>query len=341
MAYTTVDNPELYFQCKTYTGNGSADHSITLDGTENMQPDLVWVKVRDNTDANEIYDAVRGVQKRLTVNTTAAEGTQSNGVTAFNSDGFTVGAWNWKAGTTSGISGSPSITPSGYSFNQTAGFSIIAYTGNNTVGATIPHGLGVAPAVIIFKRREANNEKWSTYHHKNTSAPETDHLELNDSSATSDDDSILNDTAPSSTLITMKTSDSVNANSIKYVAYCFSEIKGYSKHGSYTGNGNADGAYVHLGFRPAWILIKVTSTANDWILLDNKRDSFNVATKKLNPNLNDAESNDSGVSTDFLSNGFKIRTAGGNVNQSSATFVYMAFAESPFVNSNGVPTNAR
>ena len=250
-------------------------------------------------------------------------------------------AWNWKAGTTSGISGSPSITPSGYSFNQTAGFSIIAYTGNNTVGATIPHGLGVAPAVIIFKRREANNEKWSTYHHKNTSAPETDHLELNDSSATSDDDSILNDTAPSSTLITMKTSDSVNANSIKYVAYCFSEIKGYSKHGSYTGNGNADGAYVHLGFRPAWILIKVTSTANDWILLDNKRDSFNVATKKLNPNLNDAESNDSGVSTDFLSNGFKIRTAGGNVNQSSATFVYMAFAESPFVNSNGVPTNAR
>ena len=358
MAYTTIDNPELFFQTVLWTGNGSSSRSITLDGSEDMQPDWTWIKARagsEGTQQHYLYDSVRGATKYLQSSTTNAEGTKSNGLSAFASDGFTIGddnannassttyvAWNWKAGTTSGISGSPSITPSGYSFSQTAGFSIIAYTGNASVGATIPHGLGVAPAVIIFKRREANNEKWSTYHHKAAaSSPEDVHLELNDTTAASNDDSILNDTAPSSTLITMKTSSSVNSNSIKYVAYCFSEIKGYSKHGSYTGNGNADGTFVYTGFKPAWVMTKSIDTTSNWEIKDNKRSTFNTIDDYIKANANAAE--DTGVSShamDFLSNGFKHRGSNDEVN-GSETYIYMAFAESPFVNSNGIPTNAR
>ena len=358
MAYTTIDNPELYFQTKLYTGTGSSN-SVTLDGSEDMQPDWVWIKVRSNsTHGHNLYDSVRGVNKPLQSDSTSAEGNDASGgntsLNSFDSDGFTLGgfynkvnqsgqtfvAWNWKAGTTSGISGSPSITPSGYSLSQTAGFSIIAYTGNASVGATIPHGLGVAPAVIIFKRREASSEKWSTYHHKAAaSSPEDVHLELNDTTATSNDDSILNDTAPSSTLITMKTSSSVNSNSITYVAYCFSEIKGYSSHGSYTGNGSADGAFVYTGFRPAWVMIKRTDSTGQWFMHDNKRVTFNVDNKYLA--ANDSAVEQTFTALDMLSNGFKLRTSGTGYNASGGSYVYLAFAESPFVNSSSVPNNAR
>ena len=357
MAYTTIDNPELHFQTKLYTGNGSSTQAITLDGSENMQPDWIWIKNRTDGHWHNLNDSVRGAGagQVLRSNTNSSEGGTSGHVSSFDSDGFTVAAgtsnaeevntssdnyvaWNWKAGTTSGISGSPSITPSGYSFSQTAGFSIIAYTGNASVGATIPHGLGVAPAVIIFKNRDSN-VKWVVYHHKNTSAPETDHLQLNDTTATSDDDSILNDTAPGSSVITMKTSSSVNSNSVKYVAYCFSEIKGYSKHGSYTGNGNTDGPFIYLGFKPALFLFKQTSNKN-WHIKDNKRlASFNPANGHLYPNQANVE--EDYADFDFLSNGVKIRHNGTDVNESSGTYVYLAFAESPFTNSNGVPTNAR
>ena len=360
MAYTTIDNPELHFQTKLYTGNGSSTQAITLDGSENMQPDWIWIKNRTDGHWHNLNDSVRGAGagQVLRSNTNSSEGGTSGHVSSFDSDGFTVAAgtsnaeevntssdnyvaWNWKAGTTSGISGSPSITPSGYSFSQTAGFSIIAYTGNASVGATIPHGLGVAPAVIIFKNRDSN-VKWVVYHHKNTSAPETDHLQLNDTTATSDDDSILNDTAPGSSVITMKTSSSVNSNSVKYVAYCFSEIKGYSKFGSYTGNGNADGAFVYTGFRPAWIMIKKSSGTEDWSMYDAKRNvNGTTNTLPLLANFSDGETNLTGKNMDILSNGFKIRTSNGELNLSGATYIYLAFAESPFVNSKGVPTNGR
>ena len=360
MAYTTIDNPELYFQTKLYTGTGSSN-SVTLDGSEDMQPDLVWIKVRSNsTHGHNLFDSVRGVNKPLQSDSTSAEGNDASGgntsLNSFDSDGFTLGgfynkvnqsgqtfvAWNWKAGTTSGISGSPSITPSGYSLSQTAGFSIIAYTGNASVGATIPHGLGVAPAVIIFKNRDAS-VKWAVYHHKNTSAPETDHLVLNTNAATSDDDSILNDTAPSSTLITMKTSSAVNSNSVKYVAYCFSEIKGYSKFGSYTGNSSTDGPFLNMGFKPAFLMVKRTSATENWYMKDNKRDPFNdMDASALYANGNAAE--DTGgawLTGDACANGFKIRKNDSSSNGSGSTYVYFAFAESPFVNSSGVPTNAR
>ena len=358
MPYTTIDNPELYFQTKLYTGTESSN-SVTLDGSEDMQPDWVWIKVRSNsTHGHNIYDSVRGVNKPLQSETTSAEGNDASSgntsLNSFDSDGFTLGgfyhkvnqsgqtfvAWNWKAGTTSGISGSPSITPSAYSFNQTAGVSIIAYTGNASVGATIPHGLGVAPAVIIFKNRDSN-VKWVVYHHKNTSTPETDHLVLNTTAATSDDDSILNDTAPSSTLITMKTSSAVNSNSVKYIAYCFSEIKGYSKFGSYTGNGNADGTFLYTGFKPSWLMYKRTDSAHGWFMLDNKRDTFNVSYKMLRAESSSVEDTGSSPVVDFLSNGFKMRNTYNSANASGGTYIYMAFAESPFVNSNGIPNNAR
>ena len=276
MAYTTIDNPELHFQVKTYTANQTNGTAITLDGDEDMSPNMCWWKNRDATYDHRIIDTVRGVTKILTPNTTSAEATNSDALASFDSDGFTVNAdpagyglnyatgngivaWCWKAGTTSGISGSPSITPSGYSFSQTAGFSIIAYTGNATVGATIPHGLGVAPAVIIFKNRDSS-VKWAVYHHKNTSAPETDHLQLNDDGGTSDDDSILNDTAPSSSVITMKTSSSVNSSGHNFICYAFTSIKGFSKMGSYTGNGSTNGTFVYTGFKPAFVMIKRSSS---------------------------------------------------------------------------------
>jgi len=357
MAYTTIDDPTIYFDTLLYSGNGS--NPRTLTGL-NFQPDWVWLKNRTDNNGHTLADAVRGANKTLSSDGTGAEQTdKSDGhLDAFTSDGFTVGAgsggdarvndgsntyvaWNWKAGTTSGISGSPSITPSAYSFSQTAGFSIISYTGNASVGATIPHGLGVAPAVIIFKNRDSS-VKWAVYHHKNTSAPETDHLQLNADSATSDDDSILNDTAPGSSVITMKTSSSVNSNSVKYLAYCFSEIKGYSKHGSYQGNGNADGTFVYTGFKPAWVMTKRSNNSENWYIIDNKRSPFNPPLNALFANGDNVEdTNATGRIQDFLSNGFKLRTSDTAVNGSGSTYVYMAFAESPFVNSNGIPTNAK
>ena len=351
MAYTTIDDPTIFFNTKLYTGNGSTQ-SITGVG---FQPDWVWLKARSSAYSHQLFDSVRGATKLLTSEATDAEQTLS-GVTSFDSDGFAVGSdagsnnntttfvsWNWKAGTTSGISGSPSITPSAYSFNQTPGFSIISYTGNGSVGATIPHGLGVAPAVIIFKNRDSA-VKWVVYHHKSPeSLPETDHLVLDTDAATADDDSILNDTAPSSTLITMKTSSAVNSNSVKYIAYCFSEIQGYSKFGSYTGNSSTNGPFLHMGFKPAFLMVKRTNTTENWYMKDNKRDPFNdMDASALYANGNAAE--DTGgawLTGDACANGFKIRKNDTSSNGSGSTYVYFAFAESPFVNSSGVPTNAR
>jgi len=351
MAYTTIDNPELHFQVKLYTGTGS-EQAITLDGSEDMQPDLVYAKGRGNATSPSIHDSVRGATLELYTSSTAAEGDYNETLKSFDSDGFTVGtdggwngsgqtkvAWNWKAGTSfsndASATGIGSIDSTG-SVNDTAGFSICTHTGTGS-NATIKHGLSTAPKMIITKKRSATGG-WQVGHE---SIGWGNGIYLNTTDASTGDAGAWNSTAPTSSIFYVGNSSFTNQSSANYVSYIFSEKKGYSKFGSYTGNGNADGPYIYLGFRPAWILIRVTSTANDWILLDNKRDSFNVATKKLNPNLNDAESNDSGVSTDFLSNGFKIRTAGGNVNQSSATFLYMALAESPLVNSNGIPNNAR
>ena len=213
--------------------------------------------------------------------------------------------------------------------NTTAGFSIVTYTGNGTGGATIGHGLGVAPDVLIVKNRGPGARIWLVYHSANTSEPATEYLQLDATAATADDNSAWNDTAPTSTVFSVGTSASSNNNSEGHVAYCFSEVAGYSKFGSYTANGSTDGAFVYTGFRPAWVLIKRSDSSGNWFIIDNKRDTFNEVTKDLKPNTSGSETDNPNF-LDFLSNGFKLRTAGASVN--SGTMIYLAFAESPFKN---------
>ena len=355
MSYTNgLDNPELYFQTKLYTGNGTAIGSggltVTFDGSENMQPDWVWIKNRDGTDWHDLFDSVRGVTKRLYSNSTNAENTNTEGLTAFGTNGFTVGnsgdvntntnnhvSWNWKAGTSftndASSTGIGSIDSSG-SVSTDAGFSIISYTGTGSNG-TIAHGLGLTPKMMIFKNRSAV-KGWSVYHN---SLGATKFIFLNETNLAETTSTMFNNTEPTSTLFTVNTDLATNVSGNNYIAYCFAEKKGYSKFGSYTGNGNADGAFVYTGFRPAWVMRKRTDSTNNWGMNDNKRNTFNITEELLLANSNNAASDGTGI--DMLSNGFKMRSNSSLHNASGGTYIYLAFAESPFVNSNKVPTNAR
>ena len=350
MSYTTIDYPEAYFQVRHFTGTGSSQ-AYTLDGDTNLQPDLVWFNC-NNTEHPRMYDAVRGVQKHLRTSGNFAEGTDGNGLTAFGSDGWTHGsgsegnpssvlatAWCWKAGAGSGSSNEAgSINTTSTSVDTTSKFSISTYTGNDTAGATIGHGIGSAPHFVIVKSR-SHAQHWAVYHHKNTSAPETDVLILSNDGATSDSVNRWNDTAPSSTLITFGQENQINGPSYTYVAYAWSEVQGFSKFGSYTGNGNADGTFIYTGFRPAWVMTKRTDSTSSWHIYDNKRDTYNLVQSKAV--ADDAVTYASGTEVDFVSNGVKIRGTGSDLNASGGSFIFMAFAHSPFVNSEGIPCNAR
>ena len=356
MAYTTIDNPELYFQTKLYAGNSTA-RSITFDGSENMQPDWVWIKERDDAINHYDYDSVRGVDKRLQQNITNAEDTtDTSWFRSFDTNGFTIGtednindtgdnyvAWCWKAGTSfsndASATGVGSIDSSG-SVNETAGFSICTYTGVSSAG-TIKHGLSTVPSMIIWKNRSASNG-WIVYHHKNTSAPETDYLELHSSNGTNDLNTIMNDTAPTSSVFSIGTEGAVGgSNTNNFVAYVFAEKQGYSKFGNYTGNGNNDGTFVYTGFKPAWVVVKASSRTGSWCIQDNKRPGYNPENYPLFAESSGPEDT-SDDRLDLLSNGFKIRDGDAtSYNESGSTYIYMAFAESPFVNSKGVPNNAR
>jgi hypothetical protein len=344
MAYTTIDKPTDYFNTKLYTGNGSTQ-SITGVG---FQPDFVWYKERASTDYHTLQDVIRGVGKRIFSNVTEAEDTNTSTITSFDSDGFSVGnnsgtnqsgqtyvSWNWKAGGTASSNSDGSITSS-VSANTTAGFSIVSYTGTGST-ATIGHGLSSTPQVVLIKcRSDATN--WHMYHSSVTTADnQVMYLDLNYALSTLTTSS-FDVSEFSSSVFGLNTNDAVNGSGRTYIAYCFAEKKGFSKFGSYQGNSSADGTFVYTGFKPAWVVIKRTDTTGNWHMLDNKRDPINEADATLLANVSDVEfqsTND----VDFLSNGFKLRA-----NQTSTnvgTYIYMAFAESPFVNSNGVPTNAR
>ena len=355
MAYTTIDAPSAHFQTLLYTGDGTSSQAQTNTGNSDLQPDWVWIKKRagGTARAHQLYDSSRGVTKLLHSNSDGAESTQSAGLTAFGSDGFTVGdddgigantatyvAWQWKAngGTTTSFNESGNNPGGTIQTNTTAGFSIITTTGTGATG-TIAHGLGAVPHWWISKQR-SNAENWAVYHVSNTSAPETEILTLNTTDATADNANAYNDTAPTSTNLTVHTKNEVNTDGRTYVHYVFAPIQGYSKFGSYTGNGNADGPFVYTGFKPAWLIIKRTSSSGDWLLWDNKRDTSNVTDAVLKPNSNAAE-NTGYWYIDFLSNGFKIRATDAEINQSGGTLIYMAFAEHPFVSSKGVPVTAR
>ena len=359
-AYTTIDNPELYFQCKIWTGTGSSN-ALTLDGDEDMQPDWVMIKQRSGTQQWNGYDVVRGVQKYIGWNTGILENTQAQGLTAFGSNGFTVGtddmvngssetyvAYCWKAGTSftnDASATSVGNTDSSGSASSTAGFSIAKWVGAGaSLDIQVKHGLSAKPAVMITKNiEEAGGNHWAVYHHKNTSAPETDYLKLSDTTATTDDADIWNDTEPTSAIFTAGDHSGSNRSGDDFVGYFWNEVQGYSKFGGWTGNGNADGPYIHLGFRPAWIMYKPTDQSDNWEIHNNKTDTFNPMDTILYANRTNAESDPASTTDrlDFLSNGFKIRTGSSDYNGNGNTYIYMAFAEAPFVNSNGVPCNAR
>jgi len=349
MAYTTIDNPELYFQCKIWTGTGSSN-ALTLDGDENMQPDFVWVKRRNSAGGHMLTDVIRGVTKTIITNETGAEQTFTNGLTAFGSDGFTVGsesgfnnssdtfvAWNWKAGTAWSNDASAtsvgSLDSSGTK-NATAGFSIISFTGTESGTPSIAHSLSSTPEFIISKALEVT-DNWMVFH---GSFSAQDYIILNTYGNTASASSVWN-SLPSSTVINMGDNAGVNDDG-DMIMYAWHGVQGFSKFGTYRGNGNVDGPFVYLGFRPAWVLFKRTAgSAANWQLWDNKRNSANAVNRSLLPDDSAAEQTDQNI--DFLSNGFKIRSSAGHLNADGVTFIYAAFAEAPFVNSKGVPANAR
>jgi len=334
MAYTAIDDPEAYFQAQAYSGNGTAigsgGLSVTLDGDTAMQPDAVYIKRRDDSGAGNLSDAVRGVPRFLPLDgSTDGEETPAEGLTAFNSDGFTCGNYN-------GVNnGSGTYVAWCWKESATAGFDLVGYTGSGSA-RTISHSLSAVPKFIFLKNRGAADE-WRVYHAGNTSAPETDYLTFSTTAATADAADVWNDTAPTSSVFSLGDGDEVNTNTENYIAYLWSEKQGFSKFGGYTGNGDADGTFVYTGFRPAFVMCKSTASTSDWHIFDDQREGYNVDNDPLLVNSAAAEATTDMI--DILSNGFKLRIATDpNVNE---TYIYMAFAKAPLVNSEGVPCNAR
>ena len=335
--------PEDHFNTVLYTGTGSSGHAITGVG---FQADWIWIKNRSNAINNIFMDSVRGItNKILNPDVTNAELTatvfNSVGADGFeyastglgtNASGSSYVAWNWKAGGTAVSNTDGSIT-STVSANTEAGFSIISYIGTGA-NATVGHGLGVAPDMIIIKSRTTASD-WGVYHSANTSAPETEYLELNQTNATADNATLWNDTAPTSSVFTISTANMINKTSDNFIAYCFANKEGYSKFGSYTGNGSTNGTFVYTGFRPAFVMVKRTNSTGSWQILDTTRSTFNVMRDVIYANLTNAEAQfGSGTGRDFLSNGFKLRNTSTSENASGSTYIYMAFAEQPFKYSN-------
>jgi len=329
-----------YFNTVLYTGNSSTQ-SITGVG---FQPDFVWLKARSSSGYDHVLqDSVRGSTKQIYSNSTSAEVDDTDAVTSFDSSGFTTGAdvttnnsgvnyasWNWKAGGTA-VSNTDGTITSSVSANTDAGFSIVTYTGNGSAGATYGHGLGAVPAMIITKGRDVV-DNWMT-RHKDYSA-NTSFIELNTTNAEGNATDVWNNTAPTSSVISVGTGATVNSNTKLYVSYCFAEIEGYSKFGSYTGNANtADGTFVYTGFRPAWVMIKKTNVSGTpWYMHDDKRIGYNGANRRIQANESSAETSDNRL--DLLSNGFKLYTSNTGWNGSGDTYIYMAFAENPFKYAN-------
>jgi len=347
MAYTTIDDPSAYFQTLLYTGNDSA-RSLTNTGNSDLQPDWIWTTSRSNAYNNGMFDSSRGANKELTSNTTNAEATLTTGVSAFNSDGFsfsgaayntdsyTFVGWQWKAngGNRTTFTESGDNPGGGRQVNTTAGFGIYDYTGTGGAG-TIAHGLGATPKWVLIKDR-GNAEHWIVATTQIDGSRDGIYLETTGAKF---DLSSSNELIFDSTNITL--SDDwvdTNGDARNYIMYAFTPIQGYSKFGSYTGNGNVDGTFVHTGFSPAWVIVKRTDSGNNWHMHDNKRVPHNSNNKTLYANLTNTEGTED---FDMLSNGFKLRESGGGYNASGGTYIYMAFAESPFVSSEGVPTTAR
>ena len=347
----TISNGANYMAATTYTGTGNANGDTqTIANTINgisFQPDFVWTKDRTTSgsstyDYHLLADSVRGAGNEMNSNTTAAE-YAGNQISAFNSNGFsarrnttynqnningtTYVGWQWKGGGTAVSNTAGSITSS-VSANTTAGFSVVTYTGNGTSGATIGHGLGATPSVVIVKRRDGGaGYSWYMQH---ASIGATKALFFDSTNAAATSSGYWNSTAPTSTVFSVGNDTSLNASGGTYVAYCWSPIAGYSAFGSYVGNGVVDGPFIYCGFRPRYVLVKVSTAAANWAVIDSSRDPYNVASLRLLPNSSGAESSFVDPTYDLVSNGFKLRTDNATENYSGQTIVYMAFAENPF-----------
>jgi hypothetical protein len=357
MAYTPIDKSDDYFTPYLWTGDGAVSRVFTGVG---LQADMMWSKIRGPSGhQHNIVDTVRGVNQRLiSPNSANAEDTTcTHGhFDSLDADGFTItGAggnwnvnasgntyvgWNWKGGGTAVSNTAGSITSS-VSANTTAGFSIVSYTGTGAV-VTIGHGLGVVPAMIIVKVRSSAGD-WSVYH---TTLGNTKNLKLNTTAAEQTSINYWNNTSPDVDKFTVYNESNVGGSGLTYIAYCFAEVKGFSKFGSYTGNGSTDGTFVYTGFKPAFVMLKSSSNAGtEWVMHDIKRSLFNPVNDPLLANSAGTESVDASWSpVDFLSNGFKLRTTDTWLNGSGYTYIYIAFAENPFVTSttNGsIPATAR
>ena len=325
------------FNTVLYTGNGGTQ-SISNVG---FSPDLVWSKVRSDAGSNTLFDTIRGANYWLETNTTDAEENRANSLTSFDSDGFTLGsdtranysgrtyvAWCWDAGSST-VSNTDGTITSSVRANPATGFSIVTYTGNTTAGATIGHGLGSAPDMIIIKDRDTV-DNWAVYHGSLGGGNASLFLEA--TTAVNTSLNMWNSTAPSSSVITLGNRDEVN-RATAHVAYCFAEVEGFSKFGSYTGNGSTDGPFIYTGFRPAFVMVKRTDSTGLWIMADNKRGSYNVIDNYLQAQGSDAEYTPY-TWIDFLCNGFKLKQTGDSLNGSGGAYIYMAFAEMPFKYSN-------
>jgi len=338
-----INKPSDYFNTVLYSGTGSAQ-SIT---GVNFQPDLVWIKGRNNGNYHRWFDVVRGVPNYIGSNATDAEASDATQFTSFDSDGFTLStggatngsgytfaSWNWLANGTGSSNTDGSIT-STVSANTTSGFSIVSYTGTGSAG-TLGHGLGSTPKMIIVKCR-SDADTWAGYH---VDVGATKYMELDTTAAAQTSTQPWNDTEPTSSVFTVGNWSATNGSSRTYIAYCFAEKKGFSKFGSYTGNGSTEGTFVYTGFKPAFVIYKKSSASgSDWIMVDNKRNTFNVLNKELYSNVSTAEGTVDLL--DFTSNGFKCRRSHTSQNESGQTYIYMAFAENPLVGTNDIPATAR
>ena len=351
MAYTTINKSTDYFDTVLYDGNATARNITT-----GFRPDWVWLKSRSNADHHQLFDVLRGAEERLYTSLDYAESNNIQALTSFNSDSFSLGtdeyingsgktyaSWNWKAGTTSGqaTNSYSTITPTSISFNQTSGFSIVKYTGNGTAGAGVPHGLNAKPEFIIIKKTSAT-DSWICYH-QGISNDGTTYIVLNSNAAFGTSNNPFNGWQPDTVNFSLGSAGDTNGNGATFIAYCFANVEGYQKIGSYTANGsNFDNTFVYTGFKPAFIIIKRKDGGGgtaQWLMMDSKRIGYNQSNYRLYPNLNNLEITTDYI--DFLSNGFKIRDNGNDFGASGGQYIYLAVAEAPLVGSNNVPCTAR
>ena len=359
MAYTNIDDPSAYFQTTTYTGNG-ANTEVTNSGNSDLKPDFLWIKNRTAAYGHFVVDSNRNISYAqnssnapyLETESTAAENNNQNWMASVNTNGFTTGisehinnnsgsafvAWQWKANGGTTASNTDGTITSTVQFNSDAGFSIQTFTSASSGNSNWGHGLGVTPDVFIVKRRDGTSSWWG--HWKGTSRTagsgnNWQYMPLNSTAAATS----LSTFKADSTTIT--TSNDFVPNSASMVCYAFAEKQGYSKFGKYVGNASANGSFIYTGFQPAWVMIKGADVADDWYIFDNKRAGYNPEVFRLRANTTGTETTGTNNTVDHLSNGFKLRFTGGSINGSGSTYIYMAFAENPFVTSTGIPTTAR